>query len=95
MTKREQWIKDCEQIQNLDFDRPTQVAFVDEWTDDDVPNMDVVVGGIAYGTTIICGECGSIIDLEDVCALYIFDEWISISEDIISGEDLSDKEIKE
>ena len=71
---KEQWIKDCEKIQNFEFDKPTQVAFVDERTDDGEPDMEYVIGGIAYGTEIICGECGSIVDLEDVAALYIFDD---------------------
>lgn len=62
---KEQWIKDCEQIQNMYFETPTQVAFVDEWTDDGEPDMEYVIGGIAFGSIIICGECGSVIDLED------------------------------
>lgn len=90
---KEQWIKDCEQIQTLDFEAPTQVAFVDEWNDNDEPNMDIIIGGIAYGTEIICGECGSIIDLEDVAALYIFDDWIPIGEAILGNDiDLVKKE---
>lgn len=84
---KEQWIKDCEKIQNFEFDKPTQVAFVDEWTDDGEPNMEYVIGGIAYGTEIICGECGSVVDLEDVAALYIFGDWITISEEIL-GDDI-------
>ena len=84
---QEQWIKDCEKIQNFEFDKPTQVAFVDEWTDDGEPDMEYVIGGIAYGTEIICGECGSIVDLEDVAALYIFGDWITISEEIL-GDDI-------
>ena len=84
---KEQWIKDCEKIQNFEFDKPTQVAFVDEWTDDGEPDMEYIIGGIAYGTEIICGECGSIVDLEDVAALYIFGDWITISEEIL-GDDI-------
>jgi hypothetical protein len=84
---KEQWIKDCEQIQNMNFENPTQVAFVDQWNDNDEPDMENVIGGIAYGTEIICGECGSIVDLEDVCALYIFGDWITISEEIL-GDDI-------
>lgn len=84
---KEQWIKDCEKIQNFHFEAPTQVAFVDEWNDNDEPDMDKVIGGIAYGTEIICGECGSIVDLEDVAALYIFGDWMTISEEIL-GDDI-------
>lgn len=83
---KEQWIKDCEKIQDYHFDTPTQVAFVDEWNDNDEPDMDMVIGGIAYGTEIICGECGSIVDLEDVAALYIFGYWVTISEEILGDE---------
>lgn len=93
---KEQWIKDCEKIQNFEFDKPTQVAFVDEWTDDGEPDMECVIGGIAYGTEIVCGECGSVVDLDDLAALYIFGEWITISEDILGEEALMKaKEIKE
>ena len=84
---KEQWIKDCEKIQNFQFETPTQVAFVDEWNHNGEPDMDKVIGGIAYGTEIICGECGSIVDLEDVAALYIFGDWMTISEEIL-GDDI-------
>lgn len=85
---KEQWIKDCEKIQGYHFEAPTQVAFVDEWNDNDEPDMDMVIGGIAYGNEIICGECGSIVDLEDVAALYIFNDWVTISEEIL-GDDIN------
>lgn len=85
---KEQWIKDCEKIQDYHFEEPAQVAFVDEWNDNDEPDMDKVIGGIAYGSEIICGECGSIVDLEDVAALYIFGYWVTISEEIL-GDDIS------
>jgi hypothetical protein len=85
MLKR-QWIKDCEKIQDYYFEAPTQVAFVDEWNDNDEPDMEAVIGGIAYGNEIICGECGSIVDLEDVAALYIFSDWVTISEEILGEE---------
>ena len=84
---KEQWIKDCEKIQNLDFEAPTQVAFVDQWDDNGEPDMENVIGGIAYDTYIICGECGAIVDLEDVAALFIFNDWITISEEIL-GDDI-------
>ena len=93
MLKR-QWIKDCEKIQEYNFDTPTQVAFVDEWNDNDEPDMDMIIGGIAYGTEIICGECGSIVDLEDVAALYIFSDWVTISEEIL-GEEVFEKVVEE
>ena len=83
---KEQWIKDCEKIRDYHFEAPTQVAFVDEWKDNDEPDMDMVIGGIAYGNEIICGECGSIVDLEDVAALYIFGDWVAITEEILGDE---------
>ena len=84
---KEQWIKDCETIQDMYFETPTQVAFVDEWTEDGEPDMEYVIGGVAFGSVIICGECGSVIDLEDAAALYIFGDWITISEEIL-GDDI-------
>ena len=66
------------------FDEPTQVAFWDydggHWT-----------GGIAYGTEIICGYCGSVMDIDeiyefapkDIDPIQIFADWVSISEEII------------
>ena len=84
---KEQWIKDCEKIQDMYFETPTQIAFVDEWTEDGEPDMEYVIGGIAFGSVIICGECGSVIDLEDAAALYIFGDWITISEEIL-GDDI-------
>ena len=84
----ESWITNIEEIQNLNFEKPTQVMFIDEYNEFDKLDTANAIGGIAYGSEIICGECGGIIDLEDVLAIYIFGEWVSISEQI-SGEDMS------
>ena len=50
----------------LDFNRPTQVKFID--FDRDIGNDDnkepYWIGGIAFGDKIICGCCGGIIDIQ-------------------------------
>lgn len=43
----------------LDFERPTQVAFWDV-------DGDHYIGGIAYGTEIICGCCGGVVEIAEV-----------------------------
>ena len=72
------------------FERPTQVMFYDLDAED-------YVGGIAYGSEIICGECGGIVDIDEL----IEDvreqapekdpikrlSWVSISEEIMGEED--------
>lgn len=72
------------------FDRPTQVMFYDLDAED-------YVGGIAYGSEIICGECGGI-----VCIKELIEDvreqapdkvpikklsWVNISEEIMGEED--------
>ena len=66
------------------FDEPTQIAFWDydgsHWK-----------GGIAYGTEIICGCCGGVIDIdeiyefapEDIDPIQVFSDWVDISVEII------------
>lgn len=60
------------------FDIPTQVKFYDR--DDD--NW---LGGIAYGSIIICGECGSVIEISELepSELEELGGWISVSEKIM------------
>lgn len=43
----------------LSFDVPTQVAF---WSEED----ERYIGGIGYGTEIICGCCGGIVEISEV-----------------------------
>lgn len=43
----------------MNFKRPTQVAF---WESE----QERYIGGIAYGTEIICGCCGGIVEVEEV-----------------------------
>ena len=67
------------------FDEPTQIAF---W-DYDGGHWD---GGIAYGTEIICGCCGGVLDIDEIYEfapedidepIHVFDAWVSVSEEII------------
>lgn len=67
------------------FNKPTQVKF---W---DYDNGEYV-GGIAYKDEIICGCCGSIFSLAEVCeyaeqdgktAIIEYDYWVNLSEEII------------
>ena len=44
------------------YEVPTQVVFSDS-EDDGVKEL---IGGIAYKESIICGECGGLIDLEEI-----------------------------
>lgn len=60
----------------LDFKRPTQVAFWDV-------DGNHYIGGIAYGTEIICGCCGGVVEIaeiyefapEDVEPIVVYDDW--------------------
>lgn len=88
---KEIWIIDKEEIDNMWFDKPTQVAFIEE-VESDFVDENVVVGGIAYEGFIICGECGALIDLSDVEAIYIFKDWISVNEEILGDIDMEDVE---
>ena len=76
-----------ERFRCREFNKPTQVMYWDvdgtHW-----------VGGIAYGTEIICGCCGGIIDIDEVYEfapeevtnpIVIFQDWINLSEEIIGG----------
>ena len=60
------------------YDYPTQVIFKERLDVTDEPRW---IGGIAYRDEVICGECGSIIPLEDIEKIVNF-PWISISEEI-------------
>ena len=84
---KEIWIIDREEIDNMWFDEPKQVAFIEE-VESDIVTENVVIGGIAYEDFIICGECGGRVDLSDVEAIYIFNDWISINEEILGETDM-------
>lgn len=63
------------------FDRPTQVKFVDPFETEQTGEKRWL-GGIAYGAEVICGECGSIIELDEIEDLEVL-EWVSISDEIL------------
>ena len=68
------------------YDYPTQVIFKDSSDIVDEPHW---IGGIAYHDEVICGECCSIISLEDIEEIIDL-PWVSISEEI-GGDELLDK----
>ena len=74
-----------EKIRYRKFENPTQVMFWDtdgnHWC-----------GGIGYGTEIICGCCGGVVDIDEVYEfapeeiinpLMPFEHWVDISIEII------------
>lgn len=66
------------------FNTPTQVAFWDV-------DGDHYIGGIAYGDEIICGCCGGVVSIEEVCEfapegvepIVVYDVWRDVSGDIL------------
>ena len=61
------------------YDVPTQVKFIE--------NPDIIsdprwIGGIAYQDYVICGECGGIIELEDIADIVEL-PWVDIAVDIV------------
>ena len=71
------------------FDHPTQVMFWDE--DNHMFNY-----GIAYRDEVICGCCGGVFEVEEILnsevpagqkAIYAYETWADISEEIFGGED--------
>ena len=68
------------------YDYPTQVIFKDSPDVMDEPRW---IGGIAYHDEVICGECGSILSLEDIEEIIDL-PWVSISEEI-GGDEFLDK----
>ena len=72
----------------LSFKKPTQVAF---W---DVDGSHYT-GGIAYGTEIICGCCGAIIEIEEVyefapegrTPIVVYNDWEPFDDFIIAYDE--------
>ena len=60
------------------YEVPTQVKFIESKNVVDEPRW---LGGIAFGNKVICGECGSVIDLEDIVDIIEL-SWADISEAI-------------
>ena len=63
----------------LYFDVPTQGALKESPEIADTPRW---IGGIAVRDEIICGECGAVVDTEDVEQIIEL-PWVSISEELI------------
>lgn len=56
-------------MRKICYETPTQVIFVDVLNEVERP-MYRLIGGIAYGDEIICGECGGAISLE-----YLYEDY--------------------
>ena len=76
-------------LENAYFTKPTQVLFADEYDESCeiiccgektiCPEKLNWIGGIAYEDYIICGECGSIVNIEDCIGIAVYSDWIDIS----------------
>lgn len=66
------------------YNAPTQVKFIESADVVDDPHW---IGGIAYQDYVICGECGGIVDLEDIENIEEL-PWCNISDEIWSESDL-------
>lgn len=73
----------------LDFERPTQVAF---WE----VEQERYVGGIAYGTEIICGCCGGVVEIAEVYEfapegvrrpIVVYEDWEAFDDFIIADNE--------
>ena len=65
------------------FNSPTQVRFIDPF-ETELTGEARWLGGIAYGDEVICGECGSVIELNEIEDLEVL-KWVSISDEILGG----------
>ena len=68
------------------YEVPTQVKFIENADIVDDPHW---IGGIAYQDYVICGECGGIVDLEDIADIVEY-PWVDISDGIVGDEGLAD-----
>ena len=68
------------------YDVPTQVKFIEITDAADNPHW---IGGIAYQDYVICGECGGIIELEDIADIVEL-PWVDITDGIIGDGGLND-----
>ena len=74
----------------VSYDTPTQVAFWD-------PDGNHYVGGIAWGSDIICGCCGGVFAIDEVLndapegvkAIIDYQDWVDISIDIMGDDEIS------
>lgn len=65
------------------YEVPTQVKFLER---EDVVNEPHWCGGIAFENKVICGECGSIVELDDIADIVEL-PWVNISEEILGDEE--------
>ena len=65
------------------YEVPTQVKFLESADVVDEPRW---LGGIAFEDKVICGECGSIVELDDIADIVEL-PWVSISEEILGDEE--------
>ena len=64
------------------YEVPTQVKFIESADVVDEPYWN---SGIAYQDYVICGECGGIVDLEDIAEIIEL-PWVDITDGIIGDE---------
>lgn len=64
------------------FNKPTQVRFVDLFEESERGRR--ILGGIVFNDIIICGECGSVIELEDAEIIEVL-PWVDISDSIVGN----------
>ena len=65
------------------YEVPIQVKFLENA---DVINEPCWVGGIAFENKVICGECGCVIELDDIADIVEL-PWVNISEEILGDEE--------
>ena len=68
------------------YDVPTQVKFIETPDAVDYPRW---IGGIASQDYVICGECGGIIELEDIADIVEL-PWVDITDGIGGDVGLDD-----
>lgn len=70
------------------YDSPTQVVFSDQENEDESP---ILLGGIAFHEYVICGECGSVIELDEFKEGQVRElPWCSIDEEIRGDQKLDE-----
>lgn len=73
------------------YEVPTQVKFIESADVVDEPHW---IGGIAYQDYVICGECGGIVDLEDLADIIEL-PWVDITAEIVGDYDDDDLDLDE
>ena len=65
------------------YEVPTQVKFLESADAAVEPRW---IGGIAFENKVICGECGGVVELDDIVDIVEL-PWVSISEEILGDEE--------